>query len=164
VPGWAIQRTLRDCFGRHQLAGLLTPTLPVTTARKEQTAIDFRADDAGSSEAAYVRFCVAFDLAGLPALSLPCGLDRRNLPIGLHIVGPPLPMGWCCVLAARTSVLLPGTTQYHPWSSQGPAVIRAANRPDSIASRMGCRVLRDTPQRVASRRPTSTAHPVAPAA
>ena len=86
MPGWAIQRTLRACFGRHQLAGLLTPTLPVTTARKEQTAIDFRADDAGSPEAAYVRFCVAFDLAGLPALSLPCGLDRRNLPIGLHIV------------------------------------------------------------------------------
>jgi aspartyl-tRNA(Asn)/glutamyl-tRNA(Gln) amidotransferase subunit A len=85
----AIQHTLRDCFERHQLAGLLTPTLPVTAARKEQTAIDFGPDDAESPEAAYVRFCVAFNLAGLPALSLPCGLDRRNLPIGLQIVGRP---------------------------------------------------------------------------
>jgi len=89
----AIQRTLRDCFERHELAGLLTPTLPVTAARKEQTAIDFGADDAESPEAAYVRLCVAFNLAGLPALSLPCGLDRRNLPIGLQIVGRPFADG-----------------------------------------------------------------------
>ena len=29
------------------------------------------------------------NLAGLPALSLPCGFDRQGLPIGLQIMGRP---------------------------------------------------------------------------
>lgn len=36
------------------------------------------------------RFLVAASLAGLPALSLPCGLTATRLPIGLHLVGPRL--------------------------------------------------------------------------
>ena len=31
----------------------------------------------------------AFSIAGLPAISLPCGFSRSGLPIGLHISGPP---------------------------------------------------------------------------
>ena len=34
-------------------------------------------------------FTVSVNLAGLPGLSLPCGFDRRGLPIGLQIVGRP---------------------------------------------------------------------------
>jgi aspartyl-tRNA(Asn)/glutamyl-tRNA(Gln) amidotransferase subunit A len=33
---------------------------------------------------------VAADLAGIPAMSLPCGLTRAGLPIGLQVIGPPL--------------------------------------------------------------------------
>ena len=34
-------------------------------------------------------FTIPVNLAGLPALSLPCGFDSRNLPIGLQIIGKP---------------------------------------------------------------------------
>ncbi|MBI4160872.1 MAG: Asp-tRNA(Asn)/Glu-tRNA(Gln) amidotransferase subunit GatA, partial [Acidobacteria bacterium] len=34
-------------------------------------------------------FTATINLAGLPALSLPCGLSREGLPIGLQIIGPP---------------------------------------------------------------------------
>jgi aspartyl-tRNA(Asn)/glutamyl-tRNA(Gln) amidotransferase subunit A len=34
-------------------------------------------------------FTRAFNVLGLPALSLPCGLDSQGLPMGLQIVGKP---------------------------------------------------------------------------
>jgi aspartyl-tRNA(Asn)/glutamyl-tRNA(Gln) amidotransferase subunit A len=35
-------------------------------------------------------FTIPINLAGLPALSLPCGFDGKGLPIGLQIIGRPL--------------------------------------------------------------------------
>jgi aspartyl-tRNA(Asn)/glutamyl-tRNA(Gln) amidotransferase subunit A len=35
-------------------------------------------------------FTIAVNLAGLPALSLPCGFDQKGLPISLQIIGKPL--------------------------------------------------------------------------
>lgn len=35
-------------------------------------------------------FTIPVNLAGLPALSLPCGRDRNGLPVGLQMIAPPL--------------------------------------------------------------------------
>ncbi len=34
-------------------------------------------------------FTVPLNLAGLPGLSVPCGLDDKKLPIGLQLIGGP---------------------------------------------------------------------------
>ena len=34
-------------------------------------------------------FMISINLAGLPAIVLPCGVDASGMPIGLQIVGPP---------------------------------------------------------------------------
>ena len=34
-------------------------------------------------------FTISVNLAGLPALALPCGFDRTGLPIGLQVIGRP---------------------------------------------------------------------------
>ena len=36
---------------------------------------------------AYIRFAAPANLAGLPALSVPCGFTAAGLPIGLQVVG-----------------------------------------------------------------------------
>ena len=38
-------------------------------------------------------FTIPVNLAGLPALSVPCGFDGEGLPIGLQIIGRPLDEG-----------------------------------------------------------------------
>jgi aspartyl-tRNA(Asn)/glutamyl-tRNA(Gln) amidotransferase subunit A len=71
------------------LDGLLTPTLPHPAARSDQPSLR---GPSGADEAvinAYVRTCCPFNLSGLPALSVPCGLTRAGLPVGLQIVGRP---------------------------------------------------------------------------
>jgi aspartyl-tRNA(Asn)/glutamyl-tRNA(Gln) amidotransferase subunit A len=35
------------------------------------------------------RFCAPLNVSGLPAASIPCGLSREKMPIGLQIIGRP---------------------------------------------------------------------------
>jgi len=34
-------------------------------------------------------YTVSANLSGIPAISVPCGFSKENLPIGLHIVAKP---------------------------------------------------------------------------
>jgi aspartyl-tRNA(Asn)/glutamyl-tRNA(Gln) amidotransferase subunit A len=58
-------------------------------------------------------FTIAVNLAGLPALVLPCGADNRGLPIGLQLIGKPF----------DESTLLRTGYQYEqhtPWHTRKP--------------------------------------------
>ena len=62
---------------------LVTPTVPLLPVPIAET----RDDDAGV--ALFARNTRPFNAYGLPAVSVPCGVAKNGLPIGLQIVGPP---------------------------------------------------------------------------
>jgi len=66
----------------NQVDVLVTPTLP-------HTALAIGEPTSREPGQAWNRLLVPFNLAGLPAISIPCGFDRGALPIGLQIAGRP---------------------------------------------------------------------------
>jgi aspartyl-tRNA(Asn)/glutamyl-tRNA(Gln) amidotransferase subunit A len=64
-----------------QVDAILTPTSPTTAfplGTRLQDPVDMYVSDV---------FTVGAPLAGLPALSVPCGFDDRSLPVGLQVIG-----------------------------------------------------------------------------
>ena len=66
-----------------QYHALLLPTTPITAPPFEDI------ENSASQAPALTRFTAPFNLAGMPALSVPCGFTAENLPIGLQIVSGP---------------------------------------------------------------------------
>jgi aspartyl-tRNA(Asn)/glutamyl-tRNA(Gln) amidotransferase subunit A len=66
------------------------PTLPIPAVLTKQAGLDIEVDGVvENADSALLRLTMPFNLAGLPAVSLPCGFTTVNLPIGLQIVGKP---------------------------------------------------------------------------
>ena len=77
-----IKRDFSDAFQKCDL--ILTPTAP--------SAAFALGDKSADPIAMYLNdvFAVPASLAGLPAMSVPGGLDSDGLPLGLHLIGPEL--------------------------------------------------------------------------
>jgi Asp-tRNA(Asn)/Glu-tRNA(Gln) amidotransferase A subunit family amidase len=78
----ATRRVLMD------VDALATPTTPVPATPIGQDVVEY----GGTQEPvifAMIRCTLPFNATRLPALSVPCGFTRANLPIGLQIAGRP---------------------------------------------------------------------------
>jgi aspartyl-tRNA(Asn)/glutamyl-tRNA(Gln) amidotransferase subunit A len=76
-----IKKDFDDAFKRCDV--IVTPTAPTTAFKigeKTQDPLQMYLSDI---------YTISVNLAGLPALSLPCGFDTTGLPIGLQIIGKP---------------------------------------------------------------------------
>ncbi len=77
-----IKKAFDHAFERYDL--LLTPVAPTTAPKLGESLSDplkmYLSDI----------YTVSVNLAGLPALSMPCGFDGKGMPIGAQLIGPPL--------------------------------------------------------------------------
>ena len=67
---------------------LFTPTTPMGAPRIGDTTAQF-GDQTEDVRLASTRLVRGINVLGLPALSMPCGVDRQALPLGLQIIGRP---------------------------------------------------------------------------
>ncbi|MBI4473764.1 MAG: aspartyl/glutamyl-tRNA amidotransferase subunit A [Acidobacteria bacterium] len=65
---------------------IVTPTTPIAAPRIDEVE-DPWGEDSEPAVAALTRFTRFFNIAGLPAISIPCGFTPESLPIGLQIAG-----------------------------------------------------------------------------
>lgn len=77
-----MQKDVKNTFNRilDSVDVLVTPTSPVTAIRKNDSRLT-------NNNIETDKFTVPSNIAGLPALSIPCGYDKDGLPIGLQIIG-----------------------------------------------------------------------------
>ena len=89
---------------------LFTPTIPITAPRigETGTAIGGESEDVRLATTRLVR---AINVLGLPAISIPCGSDRRGLSIGLQIIGKPFAEA---LILRVAQALLPGEAPVPP--------------------------------------------------
>ena len=67
---------------------LFTPTTPMAAPRIGEKTVSL-GEFTDDVRLATTRFVRGINVLGLPAISMPCGADRRGLPLGLQIVGRP---------------------------------------------------------------------------
>lgn len=80
---WQNNQILAEVFEKVDL--ILTPTMPTTAFAAEgpmPKEIDGKKIHPGYSFA----YTYPFNISGHPAISLPCGLDKDGLPVGLHAI------------------------------------------------------------------------------
>jgi aspartyl-tRNA(Asn)/glutamyl-tRNA(Gln) amidotransferase subunit A len=80
-----VRTLVRQDFLRafEQVDALLTPTSPIPAFRRGEKA---------NPLAMYLCdiYTIGANLAGLPAMSVPCGFSRAGLPVGFQLIGKPL--------------------------------------------------------------------------
>ena len=67
---------------------IITPSVPITPPRIDQTVVQ-RGSVTEAVGVALTRCSRHFNIAGIPAVSLPCGFSSDGMPIGLQIAGRP---------------------------------------------------------------------------
>jgi mandelamide amidase len=83
-----LQETYRDYFRERGVAAMVFPTTPLPAATIGEDETSLLNGVPVPTFATFIRNLTPGSAAGLPGLSLPAGLTKAGLPVGLAIDGP----------------------------------------------------------------------------
>jgi aspartyl-tRNA(Asn)/glutamyl-tRNA(Gln) amidotransferase subunit A len=95
-----VRKRFEQFFETYDL--LLTPTTPIAAPTVE-------GHDAVEQAGRLTRFTAPFNLAGLPAISIPCGFTKSGLPVGLQIVS----RAWADARVLNAGYAYEQSTEWH---------------------------------------------------
>ena len=78
--------SLDSVMQRNQLEALLVPTTPIVAPRLGEDSVAIKGTK-HPTRALLLRLNRPANLAGVPAISIPCGLTRGGLPVGIQFIG-----------------------------------------------------------------------------
>lgn len=80
---------VRDQFSEvlEDVDAIVTPTVPFTAPLVGETEVELATGERMGIIPAVMRYNALPPLTGMPALSVPCGFDRKGLPIGMQLIG-----------------------------------------------------------------------------
>ncbi|MBI3662718.1 MAG: Asp-tRNA(Asn)/Glu-tRNA(Gln) amidotransferase subunit GatA [Acidobacteria bacterium] len=89
IRAFEMQRRIRAEFecAFALVDALLVPVTPVPAPQISQKMLSLGGEEE-TVRAALLRLCRPANLAGLPAVSVPCGFTSPGLPLGLQLIGP----------------------------------------------------------------------------
>lgn len=82
-----VQQGWRTMFA--DLDAVVAPTVPMPAVPRSERFVAWPGGRSESVNSAYVRLCLAGNVTGYPAVSLPCGLSDEGLPLGLQVLAGP---------------------------------------------------------------------------
>lgn len=83
-------------YNEHRLDALVVPASAGTAAPADDLTIRYEDGTSEVVNLAYTRLTMPFNATGQPSLAVPCGFDRKGLPIGMQIVGRPFAEARIC--------------------------------------------------------------------
>ncbi|MBA3276816.1 MAG: amidase [Chloroflexia bacterium] len=84
----AVRDSIARVYARHELDAIVAPTLAATAPRADNLIVDLP-DGPDGVGPALTRLTMPWNATGQPVISVPCGFDRDELPIGLSFIGKP---------------------------------------------------------------------------
>ncbi len=110
---------------------LVLPASPLTAAPIGSATVSLAGREMEPA-AALSRYSTAFNLTGMPAMSVPCGFDRRGLPVGLQIAA----RRWADATVLRLAAAYQAATDWHRRRPPGFAETTQSQRPATQAETM----------------------------
>jgi Asp-tRNA(Asn)/Glu-tRNA(Gln) amidotransferase A subunit family amidase len=83
-----IRTSIARLWSRHQVDVMVAPAVAATAPSAETLLVDFPNGPEAAGNA-LTRLTMPWNATGQPVISVPCGFDRDDLPIGLAFIGKP---------------------------------------------------------------------------